>query len=358
MNLLQKYISNGALEMPAGDAADRLLASGGDVAVIRPFLGDDGVRSYITTLNGAGEQQVSLLRNTHATLRIDDWKLIDDVVVKAAQERLKLVNYLRGKGLTFTIPQGWGKTILQTETQSNVNEAEISMDGIKEAINDRPEFEPSSLPLPITHKDFQFSARQIAVSRSGGSPVDTTTADLSTRKVAESIEKLALGRNAQYAYGGGTIYGLLNFPSRMTRTIQQPTGAATDGTNFIADVLAMRAQAVAQFHFGPYILFVAPNWDIYLDADFKAASDKTLRERAAAINNISGIITLDFMQNYDVLLVQLTSDIVRMVIGMDITTVQWDTLGGMQKNFKILSIAVPQCRADFYNNTGIVHGTV
>jgi len=356
MNLLQKYISNGTL---VGDAGDMLLASNGDPNVLRPWLGEDGKTSYITTFNKMGQQDVSIVHNVHATLRKDDWKTMDDAVVKAAQERLKLVNFLRGRGLTYSIAQGMGKTILETETQGEVNDAIISMDGLRESVNDRPEFEPSALPLPITHKDFQFSARTILVSRNGGSPLDTTSAELSARKVAESIERLALGRNAIYTYGGGTVYGLLNFPSRMTRTITTPVGAGAGfGATFLLDVLAMRAQSVAQFHFGPWILFVAPNWDTYLDQDYKANGDKTCRERVASVNGLVGIETLDFMQNYDVLLVQLTSDIIRIVIGMDIITLQWDTKGGMQKNFKVMSIVVPQLRADFNSRTAIVHGSV
>ena len=83
-----------------------------------------------------------------------------------------------------------------------------------------------------------------------------------------------------------------------------------------------------------------------------------MRERVKSINGIIDIRTLDFMQNYDIVLVQMTSDIIRMVIGMDITTVMWDTKGGMQKNFKVMAIMVPQLRADINGNTGIVYGSV
>ncbi len=53
----------------------------------------------------------------------------------------------------------------------------------------------------------------------------------------------------------------------------------------------------------------------------------------------------------------MTTDVVREVIGMDVTTVQWETKGGMQLNFKVMAILVPQIRADQNSNTGIVHGT-
>jgi len=355
MKVLEKYIASGIL---SGDPADRLLAANGDIGVLRPFINDDGL-TYITHTSHNGLVENELLVNTTASLRKDDWKLMDDAVVKAATRRLQLVKVLRERGLTYTIPQGMGKTILETETQSEVNDAVISMDGLREGINDRPEFEPSTLPLPITHKDFNFTARQILVSRNGGSPLDTTQMDLSGAKVAESVEKLTLGRISTYTYGGANAYGLLNYPSRMTKTLTSPAAAGWTGTTFLTQILAMRNQSTSTgYHYGPWMLFVAPNWDQYLDADFKTNSDRTLRERVKALNNIDDIITLDWMQNYDVLLVQLTTDVIRLVIGMDIVTLQWDTQGGMQKNFKVMTIVVPQVRSDQNSRTGIVHGSV
>ena len=100
-------------------------------------------------------------------------------------------------------------------------------------------------------------------------------------------------------------------------------------------------------------------WLRYLDNDFNAAyPNMTVRQRIAAIDGIQSVMTLDYLTDYKVILVQQTSDVVRDVIGMDLTTVQWETKGGMQLNFKVMGIMVPQLRADINYNTGIVHGTV
>jgi len=214
------------------------------------------------------------------------------------------------------------------------------------------------LPLPITHKDFMFSARQLLTSRNGGSPLDTSSAELGARKVGESVEKITLGINTGISYGAGQVVGLTNFTGRLTQVLTNPTGAGWTAATFLNEVMTMRASSVAAYHYGPWMLYVAPGWDIYLDGDFKAASDKTLRERVKALSGITDIQTLDFLTGYQVVMVQMTSDIVRVVVGMDITTLQWDTKGGMQKNFKIMCIIVPQIRGDFNGNTGIVHGNV
>ena len=354
--LLQNFAQSGGDGALAGEPLDLLLASNGDPGVLRPFIGNDK-KSYVTMQQSDGTYK-NIRINTHATLRKDDWKILDDAIVGAAVERLRLVADLRGAGLTFTIPQGMGKTVLETETMTDVNDAITSMDGLRESPDDRPEFELTNLPLPITHKDFMFSARQLLCSRNGGSPLDTTTAELAGRKVAEKVERLTLGRDTGQTFGGGTVAGLINFTSTITYTLTTPVGATGMGTQLLADVIAMRTASVAAFHYGPWMMYVAPNWDTYLDTDFKTNSDKTVRERVESINGIVDIRTLDFMQNYDIVLVQMTSDIIRMVIGMDVTTLQWDTKGGMQKNFKVMAIMVPQLRADINGNTGIVYGSV
>ena len=255
MNLLQAYINSGAL---GGDPIDKLIAANGDCNVLRPFIGDNG-KSYITMRKEDGSFE-TIRTNTTATLRKDDWKVLDDAIVKAAKERLRLVTDLQSAGLTFTIPQGMGKTVLESETMRDVNDAINSMDGLRESPDDRPEFELTNLPLPITFKDFMFSARQLLCSRNGGSPLDTTMAELAGRKVAEKVERLTLGRDTGTTFGGGTVAGLLNFTSTITYGLTTPVGVGVGmGIVLLADVIAMRTASVAAKHYGPWIMYVAPN---------------------------------------------------------------------------------------------------
>lgn len=358
------FIFNG---QPQGKVADRLAEHGFNPHALRPYLSDCGQYTCISVHNGKfnddGTPQLvqKVIGNTTATLRKDAWKHLDTVVVKVAKERLKAVADLRSAGLTFSVPNGLGTTVLETETQSDIEPASVSMDGLRKNGNDRPVWELGFLPLPIVHKDFSYSARQIATAARSGSPLDTTSAELAARRVAEETEKLLLGVSTvadQFSFGNGVIYGYTDFPQRLTKTLTQPTGIASDGTTFLTEVLAMIKQSKDAFHYGPFILYVSTEWDQFLDADFKTNSDKTLRQRIMDLTDITDVRTLDFLANFDVVLVQQTTDVVRMVIGMDIVTVMWDTEGGLQKNFKVMSILVPQLRADQNGNTGIVHGTV
>lgn len=350
------FILNGQAH---GDIASKLMLNNFDVNCLRPYLAEDG-QSYVT-INQNGAMQAVPLQNAHATLRKDDWKILDDAIVKAAKPRLKAVADLRGTGLEYTIPNGMGKTVLETETQSDISDAIVSMDGLRESKADRPEFDLGSLPLPIIHKDFNYSARQVMTSRNGGSPLDTTTAELAARRVAEQAEKLLLGTYGTYAFGGGTIYGYTNHTSRLTKTMTDPTAGGWTPADTVSEVLAMRLQAQQAYHYGPYMLYCSLPWDAYLDDDYSAnKGDNTLRDRLKKIERIQDVRTLDYLSStaYVMVLVQMTTDVVREVVGMDITTVQWESKGGMQLNFKVMAILVPQLRADFNGNMGIVHGTV
>jgi hypothetical protein len=115
---------------------------------------------------------------------------------------------------------------------------------------------------------------------------------------------------------------------------------------------------------------------------------QTLRDRLRAIGDVADVRRLDFLfssiapwsapptgtnifgvvpgpgpenvvQGYPfvMLLVQMTPDVAQAINGMDITTIQWETLGGMQINFKVMAIQVPRLRSDFYQNCGIEHCT-
>jgi uncharacterized linocin/CFP29 family protein len=347
---MSDFIMNGSGH---GSVASTLMANNFDPHALRPYLGSDG-NSYVTVNQGGNAK--SFVTNAPATLRKDDWIQLDEAVVQAAKQRLRAVADLRSAGLQFSLPNGMSKTVLQYENESDISGATVSMDGLRESDSDRPEYNLVNLPLPIIHKDFSFSARQVMASRNGGSALDTTMAELAGRKVAEEAENLLLGVSSSYAYGGGTIYGYTNFPSRLTKTMTAPS--SSNHATTVQEILAMKTQSQDATHFGPWFCYCSTSWDAYMDEDYSSSKgDNTLRDRIGNIEGVDRPSTLDFLPANTLVLVQKTADVARMVVGMDVTTVQWETKGGMELNFKVMAILVPQLRADFNSNTGIVHGT-
>lgn len=341
-----------------GSVAASLLANGFNVSAMRPWVGKDG-RHYIANRGGDGKMIASPTMNANATLTKEEWKIIDDSVTLAAKERLTVVGDLRARGLTYNIANGMGKTFLETQRMGDITPATISMDPTRKSEQDRPEFDLIGLPLPVIHKDFQFNARQIAVSRNGGSPLDTTMAALAARRVAEEAEKLVLGTTGSFSYGGGTIYGLTNFPQRLTLSLTDPTDSGWTPATLVNEILAMRKKSTDAYRFGPWVMYISPDWDIYLDADYSSQyPGVTLRQRIQQIAGISAIVPAVYLTGLQIIMVQATSDVIREVIGMDITTLQWQTDGGLVIHYKVMAIMVPQLRADINDSTGIVHGNV
>ena len=361
---------------PIGDGPvfNQLLASNGDPHALRPWLDEEDGRSYVARKTGRmirneqsaidnGEpvlvpEYVSVPTNNNtATLRKDDWIALDEAILKIAKPRLRVFGDMRAAGLEYVIPDGMGKTVLQTERQSDINAATISMSGLVNGPSDRPQFDLLNMPLPIIHKDFQYDLRQILASRNGGSPLDTTTAELAARRVAETVEMLTIGTLSAYTFGGGSIYGFTNFPSRITSvTGTAPTTNGWTASTTVQDVLNMKQQAFINHHYGPFRLYCSLPWDQYMDSDYNLYQGQTLRQRLAKIEGIESVDTVDYLYDgFQLVLVQQTADVARAVSGMEITTLQWETHGGMQVNFKVMCILLPQLRADQYGNCGIVH---
>lgn len=351
------FILNGQAN---GSVAQTLMAHGCSLDALRPWLGDDG-RSYMTVVSNENGKMVAKTVPTMnaATLRKDEWKEMDDAIIRVARPRMRLFGDLRAAGLTYNIPNAMGKMILENETQGDIGDADVSMDGLRRTPNERPTYELQGLPLPIIHKDFSFPLRQILASRNGSTPLDTTNAEQCGIKVAEAVEKLTSGELVTRPYGGYYIYGYTTFPNRITKALTDPAGMGWTPATLVQETLAMKALSVAAYHRGPWKVYAASAWDEYLDDDYSASKgDLTLRERLKKIEGITDVVTADFMSDLDFVMVQQSSNVARAVVGADIQTVQWESHGGMQLNYKVMCILVPQIRADQNGNTGIVHGSV
>lgn len=308
------------------------------------------------------------------TLRKEEWIELDKVVLKAARQRLRAWADLAAAN-SFGGFNGMSKMILEHETMNDPGEAIVDMDGLTDGRTDSPKFQLEGLPLPITHSDFWFSERRLAVSRNTGTPLDTTMGEAAARRVSETIERTTLGTVTGVTYGGAStmtggygrtssVYGYTNFPSRLTKTdLTTPTGSNPEAT--VQDVLEARQQLYNNKFYGPFMIYHSTDWDTYLDNDYARLggnnANMTLRERLRKIEGIQDVRRLDFLESADdpftLIFVQMTSDVARAVNGMDITTVQWESQGGMRLNFKVMCILVPQLRADFYGNCGILHAT-
>jgi hypothetical protein len=354
----------------SGDLAAYLMSTGRlDIGSMKPWISKNG-QAYISIYTGGDPRDPKNYRNvpqTNATLRRDEWKQLDDAILKISETRLGGVQDLIDKGLTYALGNAMGTTILEWHDVSDALEAELTMDGVNRSLGDRPNFQFNYLPIPIIHADYEINTRVLASSRSLGNPLDTTMAERAARKVNVKLEQM-LFTNTSYSYGEkddrarNTIYSYINHPDRNTVTLSDYGNwddSSVTSRLVYNSVRAMKQSSIDAKHYGPWMMYIPTNYESVLDDDYEdtgqTATNRTVRERLLQINNILGIKVIDTLPDDNVLLVQMTSDVVRLVRGLGLQTVEWTTEGKFVHKYKVITIQVPQIRSDQDGNCGIVH---
>jgi uncharacterized linocin/CFP29 family protein len=300
----------------------------------------------------AGNFSVQALR-TNALLRRDEWIYFDNVVLEVARSRMVISQLLAGRGQTINLPNPLGHTRFEWEKVGDMEGAEISMSGISRSQNDGLDFSLEGMPIPIVHKDFNLNIRHLAASRNRGTPIDTMQLTVATRKVAETIERMIFN-GATVLGANNVIYGLTTAPHRNTGSVTATWLTAT-GAQIVADVLEMIGLSQGDNFYGPWVLFVPIAVHTAMGADYKAESDRTILDRVLAIPGIEAVIPTSDLTGTNVLLVQLTADVISVIDGFGPTLVEWESHGGMVSHYKVMAIQVPLIRNDVLNQSGIVH---
>lgn len=351
-----------------GDVANAFATSGRlDIGELRPFVAEDG-RTYISVYKGGDPNKPDSYSVrpilTNGTLRRDEWKQLDASILDVSRYRLGGIQDLIGKGLTFNLGNAMGTTMLEWHDVGEAMEADLTMDGVTRSKGDRPVFQHNYLPIPIIHVDFEINARVLAASRSLGNPLDTTSAERAARRVNEKLEDMLFSTTASYSFGEkddrnrNTIYSYTNHPDRNTVSLTKAWSddSGITGEDIVNDVLDMKQTSIDDYHYGPWQLYIPTAYETVLDKDYDATTPgTTIRERIMKISGISGIKVIDTLAADNVLLVQMTSDVVRLVRGLGLQTVEWQTEGRFITKYKVLTIQVPQIRSDQDKRSGIVH---
>lgn len=299
------------------------------------------------------------------------WIELDKTILKAYRQRLRAAADLEAAN-SYGGFNAMGRMTLETQRMSDPGEAVVDMDARTDGRTDTPLFDLTSLPLPITHADFGYSNRELEVSRSGLIPLDNAMIEIAGRRVGESIEDQTIGNQTGVTYatqtagygthtGTSTVYGYTNFPQRLTKTnFTTPTGA--NGNVTLTEILAAIEQLQAQFNYGPYILYHSTDWTQYMNNVFSVSGGnqpgETLRSMIMKNPDIQDVRRLDRLTStFTLIFVSMQAEVAQMVNGMDISTVQWEERGGLEKRYKVMAIKVPRLRSDYNSRTGILVGT-
>lgn len=352
-----------------GEVANALQNNGSlDFSKKRPYLDDEGI-ACITVFTGgdpadpenyegvyASDRGLNV--NTDTTLRPDEWEELDAAVESVAREELTVYDYFVGQGLTKPLKNAFGTTVLQWQTISDSQEANMSMDAVVRGQGDRAQYADNFLPVPILHADYEINARYLAVSRKDGNGIDGEEAANAARRIMEKKEDLLIGSQANFTFGGGTMYSLLKYPDRNQVVTRDWNASATTDAMIIEDVTALKRANKDAYHGGEGVLIIPDDYEDKLGEDYSVsgASLMTVRERIMKLGGIKDIIISTRMDDNNILFVELKKRTIEIVTGMGLTNIFWETEGGMVGKYKLMEITVPRMKSDYNGNCGIAHG--
>jgi hypothetical protein len=310
---------------------------------------------------GTGEVQIKTKRGVwvNSLLMRDEWVEVDNAVMQAARYPLRAVADLRSRGLTRRLG-GIGSVVSRWYTSSEITGASINMTGRGGGNRDLPELIENNVPVPVIFKDFEIDARALEASRRMGDGLDVTVVTEATRVVAEAVENL-LVNGASVRLNGHALYGYRTHPNRNTDTAAN-FGGGDWGTiaNVVPTVAGMVNAANADLHYGPFILYASQQQ--YNEASltyYTDGSGETPMQRILKMPMISAfnMLPADVLAAGEVLLVEMSTEVVRWSEAVDIQVREWASPDGMADLMKVLAIATPEVKARQDGKSGIVHAT-
>lgn len=293
----------------------------------------------------------------NSMLRKDEWAELDRVVQESARYPLRAVSDLRGRGLVKPLG-GLGSMVSQWYASSEMTAATISMSGRGGSNRDNIDLKQLGVPVPVIFKDFEIFQRDLEASRRLGDGLDVTNIAEATRVVAETLDSLVVAGSAT-ALNGARIYGYTNHPDRNTGTAASFGGGDwTTIDNITLSIAGAINTANADRHYGPFMVYAAQTQ--YNEASLRNYSDgsgETPLQRILKMPQVAGMQMLPQLTDGEVMLVQMTREVVEWAEAMAIDVVEWTTGDGMATNFKVLAVATPLVKSRYDGKSGIVHVT-
>ena len=390
-------INKGGQLTGSGELGSRIFPTGGervDIGMWRPFIDHETRQTCVLVNSGQDkynpvtqdyepqlvtvpvhelrEQGIELPVHNATALEYRQWAMLDKLVIPIARQKLRAWSDLAAAS-PYSV-DGWSKSILEHQSTNDPGLAFQDMDGLTEGQNARRKYQLEGIPLPITHTSFSYNKRELMQGRAQGTPINVRDAEAALRRLMEKVESVLIGTATGMTYGdttnytsaiSGKIYGYTTYPNRATVTLTTPLGTNPQAT--VDDVLEMRDALYDNGFEGPYVLYTSRNWDRYLDQDYAFTNGtnyavnptRTLRSRIKDIEQIQDVRRLSYFTGsaFQMVLVQMTSEVAQAVNGMDINAIQWETVGGLQVNFKWMCIYAPRLFSDLNGQCGIAHGS-
>lgn len=331
----------------------------------RPFIDADG-KSKISVYKGTGDYKDSknyktLQTNATAIFTPEEWTEIDKTLREVAAARATNIKLLKDKGLVYNLSNPFAAEEYKYLKIADGHDADVSMNFKTERDKDKQAVKPGTVPIPIISWLWDFDIRDLQMSRTYGRNLDLQGGKVGARKIAEKLEKMLFGAE-KTVFDDKILYSIPTFPDKNVGSISDWSNTSTTTATIIANVLNLKKLSIIAKHYGPWILFISNDFESRMDDDFlpgaSTYSNLTVKERILKIGGIMDVIVSDFLPSKTAALVQMSTDTIELVNGLELTTVQWENKGNIM--FTMLSFVVQSVvlKSDFNGNSGIVVGTV
>ena len=299
---------------------------------------------------------------------------IDKAVVEVGLQRLTFAQDIIDAGLIYPLSDPLSVPQLEWEVVSKIGAAQRTMTPAARGEAKLPLRTVNRLPIYLTTDKFEIDIRTLKASQRVGSPLDTSVVKQCVRAVNEAIEDAAIngattldGQDLKVASYGAP--GLMNAPNANTQSLTAAAWTtAPVGSTVFTETRSMIGKLQADKKFGPYRLYVGTQIGNALDSDWATTNSQglTIRQRLLQIDSIQAIRVADMLPagngatppiGAKAALVQMTSDVIDMVVGQGPTVIPWTSLDGFTIHNLVMAIMVPRVRSDYDGNSGICIGT-
>lgn len=287
-------------------------------------------------------------------------ELFDREVIRVGLDRLSIVSTLMEYGLTMNLPNWLGVMNLYWESRGRTGRAQTTMVPKARGERQMPKMSPHNLPVPCTWDDFSLNIRTLMMAQRNSIPLETDMVGDATRNVNETIEDTFI--NGGVTVDGVTTPGLLGSTFIENFVDNQGWGdAAHSGEDIVTDIQSLVAAAETNRRFGPYALFIPTAYNLKINlTDYKALSSDTIYTRLTSMTFGGSPLIIrvaDQLPADTVILVQLTKDIVDVVVGQQPTVISWSDGPGFERYFIVLACIIPRVKQDYNEKMGIIIGT-
>lgn len=300
----------------------------------------------------------------HSPLPKNTQEVIDNAILRVGRTRLTFMSDLLDT-VPYPLPGWLGIPSITSHTLAEAGAAKMSFVPGARGERQVQQLDTYSLPLPMVYEDFSFDIRELLAAQRVGYGLDTTHIEQATRNVNEFLEDLALNGTTQ-KFNGLSIYGVLNAPNAQTYTY---TGGGTNawdnasktGSQILTDVMAMIQKAIDHKYYGPYRLYIPTAYGLALAKEYTTNYPRTIQERLLQIPGLQSITVCDMLPANKTVLIQLTSNVVDVVVGQTPTYFSWATPGlpgapEWGRQFLVMACVVPRFKTDANSKSGIVIG--